>query len=97
MQTIYKYTLKATEQQLVTMPAGAAILSAHEQRGEICLWALVNPDLAADEERDIEVLGTGHELPKFDIGDFAKGRSVQRKFINTVFIGSLVFHVFERV
>lgn len=67
------------------MPASAQILCVAEQRGILCLWALVNP-LAIAEKRIIRIAGTGHELPA-EPGIYIG--SVQLKQ------GALVFHVFE--
>ena len=81
-----EYPLKVADQQYVEMPYGAQILSAHVQAGQICLWALVDPE-QPPEQRSVVVLGTGHPAPSFI------GRML---FIGTVLLsgGSLVFHVF---
>ena len=80
MKTIHKYTIE--------LPSGAEILTCQFQRGNLCLWALVNPD-APLETRIIRVYGTGHPV-KADI--------VQR-YIGTVQdrAGYLVWHVFEEL
>ena len=85
--TIYKYALSIYDVQSVFMPKGAEILSVANQNGALCLWAIVRPNEPM-EERDIELFGTGQEMPV--------GISVERKFIGTVAIDPFVWHVFER-
>lgn len=82
MKTIFKYKLSAAIS--IEMPELSEVLSAHEQGGEIYLWALVNPQ-NINEVRHFRVLGTGHKVPDKQV------------FINTVHLESesLVFHVFE--
>lgn len=82
--TIYKYAIEVTDQQTVSMPAGADILTAQVQHGQVCLWARVDP-LAAITQRKIRVAGTGHPVAS------------EWAYIATVQLagGGLVFHVFE--
>lgn len=82
--TIWKYVLRVIDSQLVAMPEGAQILSAHVQNGELCIWALVNPG-AVKKPRTIEINGTGHRLSS----------KVNRRFIGTVLVHQFVWHVFE--
>lgn len=42
MKTIYKYLLEIADRQVVEMPRKALLLSVQVQRGEPCLWALVD-------------------------------------------------------
>lgn len=68
----------------VLMPEGAVILSAGEQDGVICIWAVVNIS-KPKVERTIEVIGTGWRM------DWSA-----RVFIGTVqMLNGLVFHVFD--
>lgn len=41
MRTVYKYPLLILDEQEVELPFGAHILTVDVQRGEPCLWALV--------------------------------------------------------
>lgn len=88
MLTIFKYPLKLIDIQSVTMPARGTILSVHEQRGQLCIWALVDQEIHASV-REIYIVGTGH--PADHIND-------STRFIGTCVTegGSLVWHVFER-
>ncbi len=102
LQTVLKYKLKAAEWQVLNLPKGSIILSAHVQYEEICIWVLVTIPSGVDkeeyindetntEERIIEVYGTGNDIEHDD--------KIQLRFISTVLLrnGSLVFHVFERL
>ena len=84
--SIWKYTLKVTDFQPVSMPVGAEILSCQVQGGVLCLWALVDP-LRPSRPRHISIYGTGHPI----------SRKQQLRHIDTFQLhgGSLVFHVFE--
>lgn len=85
--TIYKFKIEAPDLSgisRVTMPINARVISAGVQGDDIMVWAMVNPKEADKNERRFQVVGTGRPLAK---------RMMQ--FIDTVFMGSLVFHVFE--
>ena len=84
---IWKYTISPKES--LAMPKGAEVLTVQTQNGDICLWALVDPQNKL-EERYFEVYGTGHDI-YCDMG-------IERKYIGTVQLNNgLVFHVFERI
>lgn len=68
------------------MPMDATILSVDNQHGAVCLWAMIDPDTPHQTSRIIEIFGTGHPIPEG-----------QRKFIGTVIVESLVWHVFETI
>lgn len=86
-KTIWKYPIATTDLQVVQMPAGAEVLCVQVQRGEPCLWALVDPS-AEPEFRSVEVYGTGHTV-RIDTG-------VERRYVGTyqLYGGDLIFHVF---
>lgn len=83
---VYKYPLEMDEGQIVLMPKGSKVLHVHEQRGRICLWALVNPDEKDEEARSISVRGTGRSMTENP-----------GTYLGTVHvaIGVYVFHVWE--
>lgn len=88
MGHIFKYTLSvgnyATGLTKVAMPKGAKVLSVHEQRGEICVWALVDIN-QPKTEYPFYVYVTGFHVTEDT-----------SRFLGTVHLegGSLVFHVF---
>jgi len=88
MKSIYKYILEPIEEQEISLPKGAKILTAHEQHGRICIWALVTVPETEIEERVICIYGTGDQFSEEGI----------HTYIGTVFLqdGNYVFHVFEK-
>lgn len=89
MKTIWKFPIKVTDRQTVPMPVNAEILTAQVQGILPCLWAMVDKAETVDEDRVIEIFGTGN-LIHVDMG-------VERKYIATFQQGPFVWHVFERV
>lgn len=87
--TVWKYPIPQygfqNEYATVQMPIGAQILTVGAQGHEICAWARVDPSRPS-VGRKIAVYGTGHA-----IADIAEGAD----YIGTVFLGPLVFHVFD--
>lgn len=89
MKTIFKYRLDpaTTERHLISMPVGATILVAQNQREHVTLWAEVD-DANPVEDREFLVAQTGKPCP-----------TLQRKkqFLGTVQLdgGSPVLHVYE--
>lgn len=83
---VYKYVLRVDDSQSVEMPSGAEILCVQTQRGDVCLWALVNPN-NSPEERRFRIAGTGHPADECSAN----------RYIGTVQMmsGALVWHVFE--
>jgi hypothetical protein len=89
LRVIYKYEIQSRfGSQELLMPSGAQILSCKEQRGSICIWAMVNPLKAASVKRVVDVLGTGTNI--HDSEQFTELFA----FVGTVVIGAYVFHVF---
>lgn len=85
MKQIWKYPITPNTSTTMSMPAGAKILSVHEQHGYVCMWALVEPKNEL-ENRSFEVFGTGHDIVDIDM-DYLGMASLDG--------GSLIFHVFE--
>ena len=88
MKTIWTFKLALVPDQGILMPVGAEILSAANQDGNLCIWAIIDPSKES-ESRHIEIVGTGLSLP-CDMG-------VDRRFIGTALIDVFVWHVFERL
>ena len=85
MKTIHKYQVdNIVGQTYISMPRGAEIVKFGHQNDRFCVWAIVDPD-AEHESRAFEVVGTGYEIdPKLH-------------YIDTVFVGVFVWHLFEWV
>ncbi len=60
-ETIYKYPLSLESSPVIDMPTGAHVLCVQVQKGEPCLWAVVDPDQPI-ETRQFRLCGTGHNL-----------------------------------
>ena len=86
MREIWKFEVIGDDVFTRQMPRGATILSIAEQRGDVCMWAEVDPE-APKETRRFRLAGTGHPMPADE----------KRRFIGTVLSrnGSFVFHLFE--
>ena len=84
--TIWKYELKAVDEQDITMPRGARILTVQAQYGTAHLWAMVTPD-SKPEKRKIHIRRTG---------DSTSSSCSHENYIGTFQLegGELVFHVF---
>lgn len=84
---IWKFELQVTDTQSVVMPAGANPLYVADQNGNLCLWAVVNPQKPS-ESRDVWVVGTGNSMPtEIELyGDYI-GTVQQGRFVWHVFIG----------
>jgi len=81
---IWKYTLKLTDTQQISMPIGAKALTVQWQNGMMCLWALCN-ELNNKENREILICGTGNDYPVIK-GDYVGTFQMSE--------GKLIFHVF---
>lgn len=68
----------------IQVPAGATILSAHEQDGRLAVWYSCDLDNEPERVR-LSIVPTGGELPT-SVGDF----------VGTVLIDWTVWHVFRR-
>jgi hypothetical protein len=88
MKVIYKFKLKAEDEQQIELPFGSTFVCANKQltsttREEIMLWFLCNKD-ATKVKRKVVVVPTGM--------DFSDDNLV---YLDTVFLsGGLVFHIF---
>lgn len=84
--TIYKYPLEITDEQVVMLPAYARLLTVQVQNDKPCLWAVVNPALPNDVPLTVYMFGTGHPIE--DSNNMAYLATFQ------MYGGRGVFHVF---
>ena len=84
---VYQYPISPKE-RYIEMPIGAEILSIQCQYDDVYLWALVDPK-KEKEIRSFEIYATGE--------DILCHRGIKRKYLQTVQMGVLVFHFFERI
>ena len=71
----------------IALPADAKVLCVQTQRGEPCLWALLNPS-AKKIRRSFSIYGTGWNLPEtIDEAEYVGTFQLDNE--------TPVFHVFE--
>ena len=84
MNTIYKYPIKITEAQEITMPQGAKVLHAGlDPQGTPCVWAMVDTR-NEPEPMSILVYGTGNPMgytPDKHVSSFTHGPFVWHVFL----------------
>ena len=85
MKTIWKFPLRVDDEQMISMPDGAALLYVQTQGEVPCLWAVVDSE-APRVDRRILMRGTGHPLQGNE------GRSLGGF---QLWGGKLVYHAFE--
>lgn len=85
MRTIWKIPLVLNDFQTISVPAGCEYLTVQDQRGVLCLWAIVD-DEAAKVSRSIRIVGTGHAT--------AHSQN-ENTYIGTVQQNGFVWHVFS--
>ncbi len=84
MRTIFKYSIKLTDEQRIEMNTGAKILCVQLQGGQPCIWAEVEDPITL-ESVPIFIIGTGNPMP-----------IEATRYIGTVqqFNGGLIWHVY---
>lgn len=87
MKRIYKYTLDIDDEQNISMPYHAEILTVQNQHGSLCLWAIVDDEEQGIEERRFAIYGTGNPAQLATIDGYI-GTAQQMN-------GTLIWHVFE--
>jgi hypothetical protein len=85
VETIYKYSLAITDEQVIYAPPSARPLTVQFQNGMLCLWMRLDPKEIL-EQFTIRIYGTGNPIPA-DRHDAYLG-TVQEHG------GALVWHVF---
>ena len=85
MKTIFKYKLEIKNEQTIEMPACAKILSAKDQFGDLCIWAMIDTEQQV-QPRTIRIIGTGHQVVTGLV-----------RHIETVIQGPMVWHIFEQI
>ena len=71
------------------MPVGSQLLKAHEQDGQIMLWALVPLGQTKLVDFEYQIVATGQ---KVDAETY-----VSMAYFDTVFVGSYVWHIFIKI
>ena len=85
MSVIHKYQLGNSKHTLIETPIGAEIIKCDVQNEIITLWACVDENNLEEKEiRLFHILATGEHFDKSRL-----------QYIDSVFIGPYVWHVFE--
>ena len=87
---IFRYPLAITDYQTVKMPAKSKVLTAQIQKGELFVWAMVDPSEPSTVDYPFWIHGTGHPVEEMNSQTIRYISTVQP----TTFGQSLVFHVF---
>lgn len=82
MRVIFKYELMDE----TLLPKGAVVLKAGMQGGIMYIWALIDPNEREFTKRGFLVVGTGQPFEHHYLG---------YRFIDTIFDGPFVWHVWE--
>ena len=85
MNTIWKFQLVITDCQKIIVPFGSRPLSVINQRGQPCLYMLVDPNKET-VQRLVYIFGTGNPIDPEVITD--------TQFIGTIEDRQFVWHVF---
>lgn len=86
MKTIYKYKFELSRwPYFILMPINSIILTCQQQGHSLQIWAIVDDKEPLTETRAIQAFGTGHSIDDLE----------NKKYISTVQLDELVFHIFE--
>lgn len=89
-KTIWKFPLKIIDEQGITLHEGAEFLSLQMQRGQPCLWFLIDPNQPTAFVL-VRIYGTGHHVddtPGKYLGTFQRiYGSADTTFVGHVFMG----------
>jgi hypothetical protein len=59
---IWKFPLQIEHEQCLMMPTNPEYLSAQFQNGQLCVWAMIEPDNLKRQYKFF-IVGTGHKVP----------------------------------
>lgn len=88
MRKIYKYKLKITDEQMLTLPKYSEYVNCSMQDGELCVWILVDPDEKEMFTMKVLVIGTGNPI-EHDLDYY--------EYMNTVFDRTFVWHIYGQI
>lgn len=84
-QRVFKYVLPITDHVTIQIEQAADILTAQMQGADLCLWALVDPEMPK-LPMHFRIAGTGHAIKEDSL-----------EYISTIQLdgGALIFHIFR--
>ena len=80
-RVVFKYTARMIETHIV--PVGGRVLHVAGQGDVPCVWIEVGGEVAVEEERTFQMVGTGHPVPE------------SATYLGTAHCGPFVWHVYE--
>lgn len=87
MNVVYKFIINVDNPEL-WIHEKSKVLKVDFQGDDLCLWAEVDTENNM-VVRNFHVFGTGQKIP-YNMG-------VDFEYVDTAFIGNLVFHIYERL
>lgn len=74
MRTVYKYIIKITDEQVISLPLVQLLHVGLDPSGFPCVWAEVETEMPSSDVT-IFVVGTGHPVPDgaWHVGSFVQG------------------------
>lgn len=87
MDIIHKYPLELVDEQVLSLPDGAEVLTIQEQAGIICAWVWVRhaEHSFCSVDKTLRIVGTGHPVSPCST----------TRYITTLQVGPMVWHFFE--
>lgn len=82
---IFKVELVIDSTQSIIVPQGAKPLSVQKQNGKLMLWFACSPSAECVQQKEVNIVGTGHSFPDDWLGNYVG--TVQQQ-------SDLVLHVF---
>jgi hypothetical protein len=95
-KVVYKYELfisGSPDEDSIVMPIGTKILSVQLQRGILCIWCLVKPEITENEFRYFNLFATGEPIKQ----ELSESLLTELIYINTIqYNNEEVYHLFEK-
>lgn len=88
---VHKYRIELEDEQVITMPEDAEMLSVQIQYGEPHIWMLVPHKPSKLVDRRFRLFGTGQLIP----GEFKKDDNLHYLDTFQIMGGNIVLHLFE--
>jgi hypothetical protein len=83
--TVWKYELVVDDEQTITLPHGAVVLTVQAQHGVPVLWAHVDPMVVFKRDVLIQTRGTGHNA--YGVGEYVGTYQLEDgRFVGHVFM-----------
>ena len=90
MNTIHKQILDLIPNQIIQVPKNSTFLDTKNQKENLSIWYICNPNEAETEDREILIFGTGNDSVPED---------TELDYLGTILMenDNLVWHIFEKL